>query len=61
MLGRYDYYFLLVLAFALLVYPGCYRYEKVRAYEGVEVLYRINRLTGEATRIACPAGEKPAT
>lgn len=55
---RYDCYFLLVLAFALLLYPGCYRIEKVRMHEGAEVLYKVNRVTGEATLIANPLASR---
>ena len=51
---RYDCYFLLAFALAVLVWPGCYRVEKAKVHE-TELLYKVNRFTGDATLIANPA------
>lgn len=47
-------YVALAVMWSICVWPGCYRVEKAKVHE-TELLYKVNRLTGDATLIANPA------
>jgi hypothetical protein len=60
MKARYECYFVLTLAYFLLVWPGCHFYVTLSRpfYDGpAQSLFRVNRLTGEATLVVDPAAD----